>query len=136
MEATVGKVVLGTGFEPDPLCFVQGCPNLGNTGAHVWLFDEAKGQYDHENCYIAPTCNLHNNPKFHLREPTPDKPIVGFRLRRNVTVMRIVPHDCYGDYEAADCRNILCFPLMLLFSLWLLLLSFFCGGFSSFTAAA
>lgn len=79
------------------LCFAKGCPLFSRVGGHLWLYDAAEQRYDFEHCYIAPLCKRHNAREFDYPHP--------FLLKRDVTVMRIVPHTCYLDYGPLPSRR-------------------------------
>lgn len=74
------------------VCCAAGCPAAAGVGGHLWVFDAEQCCYDKRHCYIAPVCSRHNGRHF-------DYPKLGFQLKRGTWLMRIVPHECYTDYQ-------------------------------------
>ena len=80
---------------PAPYCCAGGCMKNAEVGGHLWRFDAASRKFDMQHAYIGPVCKTHNSREF-------DYPKLGFKMKENTWLMRMLPHECYADYKMAS----------------------------------
>lgn len=77
-------------------CVANLCKEIAHHGGHVWL-QGRDGGFNMQHCYIVPLCGKHNNSQnVHYSYPN------SYTLKREIWMMRIVPHACYTDYQVPE----------------------------------